>query len=209
MRGYTQLTREERYQIDVLMKAGQSQSEIAKMLARHKATISRELARNRGRRGYRPKQAHGWALARRCAKVRPRLSGLMWRQIEALLRLEWSPEQIAGRLQREHAVGVSHKWIYQYIYADKRSGGDLHRYLRCQKPQRKRYGMYDRRGIIPHQVSIDARPAIVAARRRFGDWEGDTLIGRSLRGALISLVERKSKYTVIKAVTPSDCRGGT
>jgi hypothetical protein len=64
----------------------------------------------------------------------------------------------------------------------------------------KRYGSHDRRGRIPNQVSIDERPAIVDARRRFGDWEGDTVIGKGHRGALVTLVERKSLYTVIRSV---------
>ena len=90
--------------------------------------------------------------------------------------------------------------IYQYIYADKHSGGDLYRFLRCQKVRRKRYGIYSRRGTIPNQVSIDDRPAIVESKRRFGDWEGDTVIGKGHRGALVTLVERKSLYTVIRSV---------
>jgi IS30 family transposase len=100
----------------------------------------------------------------------------------------------------EQGVPISHEWIYQYIYADKHSGGDLYRYLRCQKVRRKRYGSYDRRGCIPNQVSIDDRPAIVDSKRRIGDWEGDTVIGKGHRGALVTLVERKSLYTVIRSV---------
>ena len=95
---------------------------------------------------------------------------------------------------------ISHEWIDPYLYADKRSGGNLYRCLRCQKPRRKRYGAYDRRGVIPRRVSIDERPAIVDARRRVGDWEGDTVIGPAHRGALVTLVERKSRDTVIRAV---------
>ena len=121
-------------------------------------------------------------------------------QVEKLIRQEWSPEQVAGRIDMERGVSISHEWIYQYIYADKRSGGDLYRSLRCQKKRRKRYGTRSRRGIIPNQVSIDERPAIVDAKRRFGDWEGDTVIGKGHRGALVTLVERKAQYTVIRAV---------
>ena len=200
MRTYTQLTREERYQIYALKQADHRQTEIATILGRDKATISRELRRNRGLRGYRPKQAHCLALERRSAKVRPRFSGSVWRQVKKLIRQHWSPEQIAGRLKTEQDIRISHEHIYQYVYADKRSGGDLHRYLRCQKKRRKRYGSYDRRGIIPNQVSIDERSSIVDAKRRFGDWEGDTVIGRRHRGALVTLVERKSLYTIIGAV---------
>lgn len=200
MRGYTQLTQEQRYQIQALMKAGLNQSEIADIVGVHKSTISRELGRNTGLRGYRPKQAHNLALERRQGKARPRIDEPVWQQVEALLREEWSPEQIVGRIVMEQGVSISHEWIYQYVYEDKRSGGDLYRSLRCQKARRKRYGSYDRRGRIPNQVSIDDRPAIVDSKRRYGDWEGDTVIGKGHRGALVTLVERKSLYTVIQGV---------
>ena len=197
---YTQLTQEERYQIYILKKAGNEQATIAELLGRDKSTISRELRRNRGLKGYRPKQAHALALTRRAAKPRSRIDHENWLRVEALIRRTWSPEQVAGRLRREQGASISHEWIYQYIYAQKRSGGNLYSFLRCQKARRKRYGSYDRRGIIPNQTSIDARPAIVAARRRFGDWEGDTVIGKGHRGALVTLVERKSLYTAIRTV---------
>ena len=200
MRGYTQLTQEERYQIYILKKAEYSQAEIAGLLGRDKSTISRELRRNRGLKGYRPRQAHNLALLRRYDKARPRIGSKVWQLVEALIRDEWSPEQVVGRVEMEQGVSISHEWIYQYVYADKRSGGELYRFLRCQKIRRKRYGVYSRRGCIPNQVSIDERPAIVDSRRRIGDWEGDTVIGKGHRGALVTLVERKSLYTVIRAV---------
>ncbi len=200
MKGYTQLTREERYQIYILKRDNCNQTQIAELLGRDKSTISRELNRNQGLRGYRPKQAHNLALARRLSKVQSSLGREVWQEVEALIRQEWSPEQIVGRLKMEQDIHISHEWIYQYIYADKRSGGDLYRSLRGQKKRRKRYGSYDRRGIIPNRVSIDERPAIVATRGRLGDWEGDTVIGKRHQGALVTLVERKSLYTVMQAV---------
>jgi IS30 family transposase len=200
MRGYTQLTQEERYQIYALKKAGHIQAEIAEIIGRDPGTISRELRRNRGLKGYRPQQAHNLALTRRYDKAQPRIDSQVWQFVEALIREEWSPEQVVGRVAMEQGVSISHEWIYQYIYADQRSGGDLYRYLRCQKVRRKRYGIYSRRGTIPNQVSIDERPAIVDSKRRFGDWEGDTVIGKGHRGALVTLVERKSLYTVIRSV---------
>lgn len=200
MSGYTQLTQEERYQIYILKKAGHHPAAIAATLARHKSTITRELKRNQGLKGYRPQQAHGLALARRAEKAQPRLDPGVWEHVERLIREAWSPEQIVARLKKEQRVRLSHEWIYQYFYADKHSGGNLYRSLRCQKPRRKRYGAYDRRGIMPRRVSIDERPAIVDARRRIGDWEGDTVTGKAHRGALVTLVERKSRYTVIRAV---------
>ena len=124
----------------------------------------------------------------------------MWAQVELLLQMDWSPQQISGRLKVEEGSSVSHEYIYQYIYADKRSGGELYRHLRCQKKRRKRYGSYDRRGRIPNQVSIEERPEIVGERGRVGDWEGDTVIGKNHKGALVTLVERKSLYTIIDAV---------
>ena len=200
MSGYTQRTQEERCQIYILKKAGHHQAEIAATLERHKSTVSRELKRNQGLKGYRPQQAHSLALARRDEKAQPRLDQGVWQHIERRIREAWSPAQIVARLEREQGVRISHEWIYQYLYADKRSGGNLYRCLRCQKPRRKRYSAYDRRGVIPRRVSIDERPAIVDARRRVGDWEGDTVIGKAHRGALVTLVERKSRYTVIRAV---------
>jgi len=197
---YTQLTPEERYQIYALKKAGHFQAEIARVIGRSPGTISRELRRHRGLKGYRPQQAHHLALGRRRDKARPRLGGEIWQQVEALIREEWSPEPGVGRIAMEHGVSISHEWIYQYIYADKRSGGALSRYRRCQKPRRTRYGCDARRGCIPNQVSIDDRPALVESKRRFGDWEGDTVIGKSHRGALVTRVERKSLYTVIRSV---------
>jgi len=197
---YKQLTQEERYQIYALKKAGHDQAEIAELLERDKSIISRELRRNRGLKGYRPQQAHNLALRRRYDKAQPRIGNPVWQLVEALIRDEWSPEQIVGRVAMEQGVSISHEWIYQYVYADKHSGSDLYRCLRCQKVRRKRYGIYSRRGTIPNQVSIDERPAIVDSKRRFGDWEGDSMIGKGHRGALVTLIERKSLYTVIRSV---------
>ena len=109
-------------------------------------------------------------MARHHAKANPRIDEKVWQQLETLIREEWSPEQIVGRFEDKQGACISHEWIYRYIYADKRSGGDLYRCLHCQKPRRKRYGSYDRRGIIPNQVSINERLAIVDNKRRFGNW---------------------------------------
>lgn len=201
MRGYTQLIREQRYQIQALLNTAQTQTQIAAVIGVHPATISRELQRNRGQRGYRPQQAHGRAQARQVAKRQPRLGPAIWQQVDTLLRQTWSPEQIHGRFQQEQGQTISHEWIYQHIYEDKRAGGDLYRSLRCQKKRRKRYGTYRRRGRIANQVSIDERPAVVTARERIGDWEGDTVIGKSHNGVLVTVVERTSKYTVLEGVS--------
>jgi len=200
MRGYTQLTHEQRYQIYALMKAGLNQTEIAAILGVHKSTISRELRRNCGLKGYRPKQAHQFCLQRRSQKAIPRIEPSVWAIIERLLHEDWSPQQISVWLQTELQLMVSTEWIYQYILSDKQYGGTLYQHLRCQKQRKKRYGVYSRRGQIPNQVSIEQRPAIVGRRSRFGDWELDTIIGKNHRQALVTLVERKSRLTLIAKV---------
>jgi transposase, IS30 family len=192
---YTQLTREQRYTISLLMKAGQNQSQTANMIGCHKSTISRELQRNCGQLGYQSNQAIALARRRQRQARAPRITAGTWQQVELLLRQEWSPEQITGRLKLEKQSAVSHERIYLYVYADKRRGGTLHRHLRSQKKQRKRYGGYIRRGQIPNRTSIEQRPQIVASKRRFGDWEADTIIGGRHQGGILSLVERKSKLT--------------
>lgn len=198
---YTQLTQEQRYHIYAYKKTGQfTQSEIADMLGVHKSTISRELRRNRGGRGYRPKQAQEFALARRRSRARPRIVTETWALVETYLRLDLSPEQASGRLKLERGLSISHERIYQYVYADKREGGDLCKHLRCQKKRRKRYGSYSRRGQIPGRVGIELRPAIVDSRCRIGDWEADTIIGKGRRQAIVSLTERKSTFTLLEKV---------
>jgi len=197
---YTQLTQEQRYQIYALMKAGHNQTQTADIVGIHTSTVSREIRRNTGGRGYRPQQAHQFCLQRRAQKATPRITTKTWRMIERLLRLQWSPEQIHTWLQKKTDLSISHEWIYQHVFADKHAGGILYTHLRCQKQRKKRYGHYSRRGRIPHQVSIEQRPAIVDTRRRFGDWECDTVIGKNHRQALVTVVERKSRLTLIAKV---------
>jgi IS30 family transposase len=192
---YKQLAREQRYQIYALKKAGQNQSQIALVLGCHKSTISRELRRNCGQRGYYPLLADKAAHKRHREAYHPRITTETWQQVELLLGQQWSPEQITGRLKLERLPSVSHERIYVYIYADKRRGGTLHSHLRSQKKQRKRYSGYIRRGQIPNRISIDKRPKIVATKGRFGDWEADTIVGARHKGGILSIVERKSKLT--------------
>lgn len=196
MTTYHQLTREQRYQIAALLETGHNQSEIARCLNVHKSTISRELRRNTATHGYLPRHAHLLALARRSGKARCRLTTRHWAEVHRLIRLDWSPEQIAKRAGAEGAFRISPEWIYQDVRRNKHLGGDLHRHLRCRKIRRKRYGQARRlRGAIAGRVGIDTRPAVVAARSRLGDWEGDTLAGCRWRTGVLTLVERKSRYT--------------
>ncbi len=197
MKHYTQLTREERYQIYALKTAGQSKAQIAKVIGRHKSTIGREMTRNSGLRGYRPKQADSLAANRRQEKSARCISCESWARVEQLLREYWSPEQISNWLRQEEKTPVSPEWIYQYILRDKQAGGDLYQPLRCQKQRKKRYGRPDRRGQIKGRISIDERPEVVNKRSRIGDWEADTVIGKQGGDVLVTLVERKTRWSMI------------
>jgi IS30 family transposase len=178
---------------------GHNQTTIAKAIGKDKSTICRELQRNKGQRGYRPIQAHNKAMQRR-RKAKPQIQAESWVLIEEKLRQDWSPEQITGWMNKHYDETVSHEWIYQYVLADKKAGGTLYKHLRCQKKRRKRYGKYDRRGKISNRISIDRRPSIVDERKRVGDWEIDTVIGKGHRGALVTLTERKSRLALIQKV---------
>ena len=196
---YTQLTREQRYQIYAFLKAGFSQSSIAKEIGVHKSTVSREIRRNKGGNGYRPKQAQRLASTRRkqagkYVKLAPKLISL----IDSHIKQDFSPEQVSGFLKRT-GLSVSHETIYQHVLKDKARGGDLYQHLRrANRKRKKRYGSHNRRGQIVGRVSIDERPSIVDTKKRIGDWEIDTVIGKNHKGALVTIVERKSKFTLIK-----------
>ena len=194
---YTQMTERERYQIKAYLTAGYTQKAIANELNRTPSTISRELKRNRGLRGYRPQQAQRLANERKQRHSHLVISDTTWRIIVSLLKEDWSPEQINGWLNDSDQQSVSIEWIYHYISTDKKAGGELYRHLRCQKKRRKRYGSVDKRGQIKNRVSIDERPAIVDTRQRVGDWEMDLIIGRIGGSVLMTAVERKTRYTVI------------
>ncbi len=199
---YTHLTEVERYQIQALLEAGLTVTAIAGQMNRHKSTISREIGRNRGVTKYSARAAQIKA-RRRCAndKNAPRVPGEVWRAVESCLQRDWSPEQISGRFRQDGIGMVSHESIYRYVYRDKRTGGLLHRHLRCQKSKRRRYGAgYDRRGRLHDRRPISERPAIVEQRLRIGDWEGDTVLGKRGMKAMVTLVDRVSRYTLIGKV---------
>jgi IS30 family transposase len=198
MSSYQQLTYEQRCQISALKKTGCSQREIANNIGTSQATISRELARNTGDRGYRHKQAHSKSMERRKAAThRTKMTPNVVAVIETKLRLEWSPEQISGWLLDEKEMLISHETIYLHVWANKKAGGDLYRHLRHRgKKYDKRRNGKSTRGQIKNRVSIDDRPRIVDDKSRIGDWEIDTMIGNGHRGALVTIVERVTKFTL-------------
>ena len=198
MKSYTHLTREQRYQIDALLKAKVPQCQIAEQLGVHKSTISREIQRNSGARGYFAGQAHRLALHQRHNRARRRIDEAIWALVDEKLReQQWSPEQISGWLELERGLKVSHESIYRHVRADGEAGGDLHRHLRCRKRQRKAYGSPPRTGPIAGRTSIEERPDVAQRRGRVGDWEADTIVGKPGRAVIVSLVDRRSRLTCL------------
>ena len=197
MSTYKQLALEQRYQIKALLDNDVPKGKIATTIGVSRSTISRELNRNSGKRGYRPNQAQGKALARREKKSKLRISEEVWALVEKTLREDWSPEQVSGKLKAS-GISVSHERIYQHIYTDKRAGGTLWAHLRHPKKYRKRAGGRDRRGKIPNRRSIDERSAIVDERSRIGDWEADLILGNNHQGVALTLTERKSRFTLLR-----------
>lgn len=207
---YHQITLEERYRISALRQAGLGPAEIARHLGRHRSTISRELARNRspwdGR--YRPSKAQEQANGRRSRSRRNRrFEGAAWRLVEQLLRRDWSPEQVAGRLARRGELEISHETIYRYVWADRATGGSLHRHLRCAtKKRRKRYGRYDSRGRLAGKRAISERPRSVERRQAVGHWEIDTVMGQGNDHCIVTLVERATGYVLIGKLRSRNAR---
>lgn len=199
MNQYQQLTQDERYLIYELKTEGFSQREIARRITRHHSTISREISRNIGLRGYRPCQANKLATERKNTNhVHCKITADILTKVNNLLGQQFSPEQVSNTLAVQE-INISTERIYQHIWEDKKAGGELHCDLRRKlRYRRKRSGKKDSRGIIPNRVSIDKRPAIVDKRTRIGDWEGDTIIGANHSGVCVTLVERVSKLTLIK-----------
>lgn len=191
------LTKEQRYTISVMKQQGCNNNLISLTIGRDKSVVSRELRRNCDLRNGR----YNADLAQRKYESRMREKPKLIRfteavreRVEALLQEDYSPEQVAGRCRLEGVESVSHERIYQYVWADKRLGGDLHTHLRrkCRR-YRKRGAAKDSRGIIRDRVGIEERPAIVEQRVRFGDLELDTVIGRNHKGALLTVNDRTTK----------------
>ncbi|MCK4945024.1 MAG: IS30 family transposase [Alphaproteobacteria bacterium] len=214
-KAYHHLTRDQRCQIYALYKRGFTQVAIASDLGVSQGTISRELARNNGLRGYRFGQAHRFAVHRCSARkgVARVMTPCLIARVESFLTArQWSPEQICGALFHEDGTKVSHESIYRHIWVDKRAGGKLYLHLRQRgKKRNKRGAATAGRGLIPERIDIDERPAIVDKKSRVGDWELDSIVGAKHKGAITSMVERKTKLTklvLLKERTSSATKAG-
>lgn len=206
---YTHLSLEERHYAELQLKQGKSQNQIAKDLGRSQSTLSRELNRNTGQRGYRHKQAHGKAQQRHKDKPKAtKLTDDVKQRIEEDIKNDYSPEQVVGRLKYDGIVKLHHETVYQFILVDKQDGGSLYKHLRHQgKPYRKRYGTPNNRTGIPNRVSINKRPEVVNQRKRVGDWEADTMIGKNHKGAIATIDERKTKLRLALPLPGKKAKG--
>jgi len=199
MKTYKQLTYEQRCQIYALSKTGMSQNKIAKQLKVSQSTISREFSRNTGKRGYRFKQAQTSTVTRRLAACKAiKMTTALIALIESKLTARWSPEQVSGWLREDQSIDISYETIYQHIWSDKKSGGYLFQYLRRRGKayQSRSKDKQAGRGFIKSRISIDERPDVVDDKSRVGDWEIDLVIGKGHSGALVTIVERKTSFTV-------------
>ena len=194
---YDQLDLDERIEMSRLYEAGTSRREIGRIIGRSASTVGRELRRNTlPRGGYKPASADRIALSRRRRLSRiERLSPLRSYVCDRLA-IGWSPEQIAGRLAQEGSGhSISHESIYRFIYRPRLRREKLHRFLPRAKATRGRRYFKRRRDPIPGRTSIHERPRAVETREQFGHWEGDLMQFRTQRGNLLTLCERKTRFT--------------
>jgi IS30 family transposase len=201
-KGYYHVTQNIRSQIYAFIASGWSLRKTAIHLGYNVSSISREIKRNRGGRGYRPLQANRRATERRrAASTRSkRLTVLVVAHIKEKIKLKWSPKQIAGFFKIK-GEPISKQSIYKIVWDDKKKGGLLylnlrHRGKRYNKKSSKNAG----RGCIPGRIDILERPKIIESKSRIGDWEGDTIIGANHQGTIVSLVDRGSKFTLLQKV---------
>lgn len=199
---YSQLSQAERYAIANMLQAGFSCRAIGVALGRSAGTISRERRRNATTHDghYRPEKAQQYAMARRRrTRKGPQYSQEDWLAVAQRLRENWSPAQVAGRNALLRTRVMSAPTIYRYVKADRLAGGHVWRHLRIlSKFGRKRRGSPATRGRLVGKRHISERPACVELRRQRGHWEGDTVMGSDQRHCVLTLVERVTRFVVIK-----------
>ena len=203
MKNYRHISTHQRIELATLQRNGYSVINISKQLNIHRSTVYRELKRNSRPRGsYEAYYANNLSEIRkeRFSKNRKFTSQMIIIIKEKLENQQWSPEQINGYCIEKNIPMVSHERIYQYIYQDKENGGNLYKHLRTgQKKYKKRYGKHKNpKTIIKIKVSIEQRPEIINNKERYGDWEIDTIIGKNHKGAIVTVVERKSSFILIR-----------
>lgn len=204
---YSHLTQEQRYAISVLLQGPEpmSMAEIARRIGVSRSTVWREIKRNsdmRGRHHYNPELAQRKADARmKRRRHYVEFTDAMKRDVRRrIVYKEYSPEQIAGRFRLEGKEMVSHETIYKWVWRKKRGGNrEMAEHLRHRgRHYCKRGSEYKSRGIIKGRVGIERRPAVVDEKRRFGDFEIDTVIGRNHKGAVMTINDRCTHIVLIR-----------
>lgn len=209
MMAYKRVTETERNLIRIWRQAGHCQREIARVLCRSPSTISREISRNTGGCGYQPCQAHRMARERARRPGPRRFTEALKLEAETHLRKGWTPEMISGRARLEQRPWVCKETIYKHIYADAKVGGDLWTHLpRAHRKRHRRCPRSDShgRGQIPNKRMIDTRPPEVETRSTIGHWEGDLIQGAGRSGFLVTLVERRTRFTLVERTTSKEAR---
>jgi transposase, IS30 family len=207
MHTYHHFSPPEREEISRGLAQGLSLRAIAASLNRSSSSVSREVRRNAGLSGYRAYSAGRRAWRRtRIPRQKPFtvLRPTLWQLVQDKIRLQWSPQQISSWLKETYddaAMHASHETIYAALYVLPRGTlrKELLSHLRQRHRQRRKRGklLHDRRGQIPELVSIHDRPVDVEGREFVGHWEGDMLLGKSGTGAIVTLVERKTRYLML------------
>jgi IS30 family transposase len=197
---YKRMTEAERGNIYRWRKEGRGVREIGRRLGRAGSSITRELKRNIGGRGYRVKQAHGQAQVRAKRSGSRRFTAVVRSEAEERLKAGWTPEMIGARARLEGRAWVCKETIYKHVYAEAKAGGTLWQHLPRGRRQRRRRCPRQTgrgRGRIPNQRMIDTRPAEVATRQTIGHWEGDLINGAMATGNLVTLVERSTRFSLV------------
>lgn len=193
------LTQEQRYTISRMLQAGCTRKEICIAIGKDKSVLSRELKRNGSKCGYFPRKAEALAQERKERFSRKRKFTTQMKSFitEKISTEQWSPKQIVGYCRINNIPMVSHECIYQFVRKDKACGGNLWRHTRHQLKHRKRTHKSEN-SLINNKISIEQRPAAVDKKERYGDWEIDTIIGKNQKGAILTMVERKTGYLIMK-----------
>jgi IS30 family transposase len=199
------LTQRQRYHIEAYKNAGYSNSHIAKEIGVNPSTIGRELKINSSpiRESYGAASAHEIATLRKSANsaVPSKMKDATLLLIDGYIQKDWSPEQVSAMLKINHNISISYVHIYNYVYKDKKQDGTLHTHLRFyNKKRRIKYGTRCSNG-LKNRVSISQRPDIVEEKKRLGDFEIDTIIGKGKQGAITTIVDRASAYLKISIPT--------
>ncbi|MPZ53168.1 MAG: IS30 family transposase [Acidimicrobiia bacterium] len=196
------LSVDERVDIGSRLGRGCSYREIARSLGRAPSTVSREVAANGGRDGYKPLEAHRRARenTRRPKPTKLSVNPELLERVRSDLKKLWSPEQISGRLRKEFGddptMNISHETIYRSLYVQGRGelARELTACLRTGRAKRKQRGRETRVGKNPDMVMISDRPAEVEDRAVPGHWEGDLILGKGGKSAMGTVVERTTRY---------------